>query len=127
MSSIIFNIVDIFFKNVYKKYKIPPIGIYYNGDKIMPSYLKDQKEILVRLRKLEGQLKGIQRMVEEDKYCVDVLNQLSSVVAATQKVAAIILKDHIQGCIRDAIIHDEHSDDHLNELVMVIDRFTMKK
>ncbi len=93
----------------------------------MSSYLKDQKEILVRLRKLEGQLKGIQRMVEEDKYCVDELNQLSSVVAASQKVAAIILKDHIRGCIRDALIHNEHSDDHLNELVTVIERFTMKK
>ena len=93
----------------------------------MPSYSKDQKEILVRLRKLEGQLKGIQRMVDGDKYCVDVLNQLSSVVAATQKVAAIILKDHIRGCVRDALIRDEHSDDHINELLTVIERFTSKK
>ena len=93
----------------------------------MPSYLKDKKEILVRLRKLEGQLKGIQRMVDGEKYCVDVLNQLSAVVAATQKVAAIILKDHIQGCIRDALIRDEHSDDYVNELVAVIERFTSKK
>jgi DNA-binding FrmR family transcriptional regulator len=94
---------------------------------MMPSYLKDKKEIRVRLRKLEGQLKGIQRMVEEEKYCVDVLNQLSAVVAATQSVASIILKDHIQGCIRDALIRDEHSDDHVNELMTVIERFTSKK
>ncbi len=93
----------------------------------MSSYMNDKKEILVRLRKLEGQLKGIQRMVDGDKYCVDVLNQLSSVVAATQKVAAIILTDHIKGCIRDALIRDEHSDDHVNELVTVIERFTNKK
>jgi len=93
----------------------------------MPSYLKDKKEILVRLRKLEGQLKGIQRMIEGEKYCVDVLNQLSAVVAATQSVASIILKDHIQGCIRDALIHDENSDDHVNELLTVIERFTSKK
>ncbi len=93
----------------------------------MPSYLKDKKEILVRLRKLEGQLKGIQRMVEEEKYCVDVLNQISAVVAASQKVASIILKDHIQGCIRDALVHDEHSDEHVNELLGVIERFTSKK
>jgi len=93
----------------------------------MASYLKDKREILVRLRKLEGQLKGIQRMVEGEKYCVDVLNQISAVVAAAQKVAAIILKDHIQGCIRDALIRDEHSDDHVNELLAVIERFTSKK
>jgi DNA-binding FrmR family transcriptional regulator len=94
---------------------------------LMPSYLKDKKEIQVRLRKLEGQLKGIQRMVEADKYCVDVLNQLSAVVAATQRVASIILKDHIQGCIRDALIHDANNDDHINELLAVIERFTSKK
>lgn len=103
------------------------MGIYSFGDIIMASYLKDKKEILVRLRKLEGQLKGIQRMVEDEKYCVDVLNQISAVVAASQKVAAIILKDHIQGCIRDALIHDEHSDEHVNELLGVIERFTSKK
>ena len=93
----------------------------------MASYLKDKKEILVRLRKLEGQLKGIQRMIEDEKYCVDVLNQISAVVAASQKVASIILKDHIQGCIRDALIRDEQSDDHVNELLAVIERFTSKK
>jgi DNA-binding FrmR family transcriptional regulator len=109
------------------KDKIPPIGIFNYGDKIMASYLKDKKEILVRLRKLEGQLKGIQRMVEGEKYCVDVLNQLSAVVAATQKVATIILKDHIRGCVRDALIHDESSDEHVDELLTVIERFTSKK
>ena len=92
----------------------------------MPSYAKDKQEILVRLRRMEGQLKGIQRMVEEDKYCVDVLNQLSSVIGATQKVAAIILQDHIRGCVHDALGRDEHGDDYVNELVTVVERFIRK-
>jgi DNA-binding FrmR family transcriptional regulator len=92
----------------------------------MPSYLKDKQEILVRLRRMEGQLKGIQRMIEQDKYCVDVLNQLSSVIAATQKVAAILLQDHIRGCVRDALSGDEHGDDYVNELVTVVERFIRK-
>ncbi len=92
----------------------------------MLSYSKDKKEILVRLRRMEGQLKGIQRMVDEGKYCVDVLNQLSSVIAATHKVSAIILKDHIRGCVRDALTRDEHGDDYVNELVAVVERFTGK-
>jgi DNA-binding FrmR family transcriptional regulator len=66
------------------------------------SYTKDKRDVLVCLRRMEGQLKGIQKMIEEDKYCVDILNQLSSVIATTQKVANIIIKDHIQGCVRDA-------------------------
>lgn len=52
----------------------------------MPSYMSDKQEILVRLKKMEGQLKGIRHMVEENTYCVDVLNQLASIIAAAQKV-----------------------------------------
>ncbi|MBI2832430.1 MAG: metal-sensitive transcriptional regulator [Chloroflexi bacterium] len=92
----------------------------------MPSYIEDKKEILLRLRKMEGQLKGIQKMVEEDKYCVDVMNQLSSIIAATHKVAAIILKDHIQGCVKDALTRNERSDEYVNELIEVVERYARK-
>lgn len=92
----------------------------------MPSYLNDKEQILLRLRKMEGQLKGIQKMVEEDKYCVDVLNQISSIIAASQKVATLILKDHIKGCVREALIRNDHSDEHINELVEVVERYTRK-
>lgn len=92
----------------------------------MPSYSSDKQQILLRLRKMEGQIKGIRKMVEEDKYCVDVLNQLSSIIAASQKVAGIILKDHIQGCVRDALTRNDRSDDYVNELVDVVERYTRK-
>ena len=105
---------------------MPPMGIIIIGGKRMPSYVKDKQEILVRLRRMEGQLKGIQKMVEEDKYCVDVLNQLSSIIAATQKVAAIIMTDHIKGCVRDALTRNENSEEYVNELVSVVERFTRK-
>ena len=90
------------------------------------SYANDKQKILVRLRKMEGQLKGIRKMVEEDKYCVDILNQLYSIIAGTQKVAAIIMKDHIQGCVMNAVTHNGHSDDYINELVEVVERYTRK-
>lgn len=94
----------------------------------MPSYIADKQEILARLRKMEGQLKGIQRMIERDDYCVDVLNQLSSVIAATQKVSSIILGDHIRGCVRNALQHDDkRSDESVNELLKVVGRFTSKR
>ncbi|OGO30179.1 MAG: hypothetical protein A2Z29_07820 [Chloroflexi bacterium RBG_16_56_11] len=92
----------------------------------MPSYVSDKEKILLRLRKMEGQLKGIRRMVEEDKYCVDVLNQLYSIIAGTQKVAAIIMKDHIKGCVKDALTRNDHSDDYVNELVEVVERYTKR-
>ncbi len=93
----------------------------------MPSYTKDKKALIARLRKMEGQLQGIRRMVEEDRYCVDVLNQLSSIIAAAHKISSIILGDHIRGCVSDALRRNEQSEDYVNELVGVVDRFTGRK
>ena len=92
----------------------------------MASYTGDKEKILVRLKKMEGQIKGIQKMVEQDKYCVDVLNQLYSIIAATQKVATIILRDHIQGCVRNAVTQNGHGDEYINELVEVVERYNRK-
>ncbi len=92
----------------------------------MVSYTKDNQTILARLRGIEGQLKSIQQMVEEDKYCMVMLCKLSSVSATTQKVATIILQDHVRGCVYDALRRDEHSDDYVNELVTVVERFIRK-
>jgi len=92
----------------------------------MPSYTDDKQQILLRLRRMEGQLKGIQKMVEQDKYCVDVLNQLSSIIAATQKVATIIMTDHIKGCVRDALTSGEKSEERVDELVSVVERFAKR-
>ena len=61
-------------------------------------------------------------MVEQDKYCIDILTQISSVMAATQKVGLIILNDHIHGCVRDAVIQDD-GEAYINELIQVLERF----
>lgn len=90
----------------------------------MASYDEDKQEILTRLRRMEGQLRGIQRMVEGDKYCIDVLTQISSVIAAAQRVGAIVLKDHINGCVRKALTDGQSSDEAVNELVQAVTHFT---
>lgn len=90
----------------------------------MASYNEDKQEILTRLRRMEGQLRGIQRMVESDKYCIDVLTQISSIIAAAQRVGAIVLKDHINGCVRKALTDGQDSDEAINELVQAVSHFT---
>jgi len=60
-------------------------------------------KVLARLRRIEGQVQGIQRMLEEDKYCVDVLLQLSAVQGAVEQVQKIVLGQHIESCVSDAI------------------------
>ncbi|HEB13147.1 MAG TPA: transcriptional regulator [Actinobacteria bacterium] len=89
---------------------------------IMPAYEKDVDKILARLKRIEGQMRGIQRMVEENKYCVDILTQVSSVIAATEKVGLIILRDHIKGCVYSSL-QEGNSEERIDELVMVVERF----
>ncbi|MEX0869164.1 MAG: metal-sensitive transcriptional regulator, partial [Nitriliruptoraceae bacterium] len=77
---------------------------------------------LVRLRRIEGQVRGLHRMVEEDRYCIDVLTQISSVTRALQGVAVGMLDDHVRHCVRDAIDNDEAADEKIDEALDVIAR-----
>ena len=65
------------------------------------SYSKD--DVLLRLRRIEGQVRGLQRLVEEDTWCIDVLTQISSVTKALQGVGVGLLDDHIRHCVREAV------------------------
>jgi DNA-binding FrmR family transcriptional regulator len=62
-------------------------------------YTATKDELLNRLRRIEGQVRGVERMVEEDRYCVDVLVQLSAIQAAVDKVALGLLDDHVRHCV----------------------------
>jgi CsoR family transcriptional regulator, copper-sensing transcriptional repressor len=62
-------------------------------------YSKDREALLKRLRRLEGQVRGVQRMVEEDRYCIDIVTQITAVQAALDKVALGLLEDHTQHCV----------------------------
>ncbi len=84
------------------------------------SYSADKAKILARLRRLEGQVRGVQRMVDEDKYCVDILTQISSIIAASRAIGLLVLEDHIRGCVLNA--HD--GEVVVTELTDAIERFT---
>ena len=68
-----------------------------------PGYIENREAIQKRLRKVEGQVRGLQRMVEEDTYCVDVLTQISAATRALQAVAIGLLEDHLGHCVTQAI------------------------
>ena len=69
----------------------------------MPGYTKDKQSIQARLRRIEGQVRGIQKMVEEDRYCIDVLTQVNATRAALESVALQLLADHTEHCVTEAI------------------------
>ena len=88
-------------------------------------YIKagDKEKIQARLRRIEGQVRGIQRMVDEDTYCVDVLTQLGSIVSATEGVALMVLRDHTEHCVRRSIEHGDEADEKIEELLGAVERF----
>jgi CsoR family transcriptional regulator, copper-sensing transcriptional repressor len=66
-------------------------------------YSSTKSEHLTRLRRIEGQVRGLQRMVDEDQYCIDVLTQIASVSKALQSVAVGLLDEHLHHCVADAV------------------------
>lgn len=68
----------------------------------MPSYQDSKTEHLQRLRRVEGQIRGMQRMVEADQYCIDVLTQVTAATKALQSVALQLLDEHMSGCVVEA-------------------------
>jgi len=69
----------------------------------VPGYKKDKDLVQDRLRRIEGQIRGLQKMVEDDRYCIDVLTQVSAVKAALERVALLLLADHTEHCVTEAI------------------------
>jgi DNA-binding FrmR family transcriptional regulator len=67
----------------------------------MRGYEEHKGDVLARLRRVEGQIRGLQRMVEEDAYCIDILTQVSAATSAVKKVAVVLLDDHIRHCVTE--------------------------
>ena len=68
-----------------------------------PGYIDDKEALRKRLRRVEGQVRGLQRMVDEDRYCIDILEQVSAATKALQAVALELLDDHLAHCVSDAV------------------------
>jgi DNA-binding FrmR family transcriptional regulator len=85
----------------------------------------DSKALHNRLRRIEGQVRGLQRMVDEDAYCVDILTQVAAVQTALEQVAVNVLDGHVRHCVADAVGGSDQatSDAKLDELMAAVRRF----
>jgi DNA-binding FrmR family transcriptional regulator len=86
----------------------------------MAGYSLSRDDYLVRLRRIEGQVRGLQRMVGEDKYCIDILTQVSSVTKALQGVAVGLLDEHMRHCVMEAAAKGD--DSKVGEATAAIER-----
>ena len=88
-------------------------------------YTKDKPSLLARMKKIEGQAKGIQQMIEDDRYCIDIVQQLTALSAAADEASLLILENHMEGCVANAI-RGQHGEGHIKELMGTI-RKAMKR
>jgi DNA-binding FrmR family transcriptional regulator len=99
----------------------PEAAIHMGGDHFRHSYTKDKAQLVRRLARIEGQVRGISRMIEREEYCIDILQQTSALRAAVDSLAVLVLEDHVQGCVRTAAERGE-VDRYVDEVVDVVRR-----
>jgi DNA-binding FrmR family transcriptional regulator len=86
-------------------------------------YTIDKADYLKRLKRIEGQVRGLQRLIDEDTYCIDVLTQVSAVTKALQSVAVGLLDQHVRHCVTNAVSDDpDHADAMVTEATKAIER-----
>ena len=88
----------------------------------IPGYIDDKEDVQKRLRGIAGQVGGLERMVEEERYCIDILTQVSAIQAALDAIAARLLENHTKGCV-SAAIKSGDGDAAVDELMTLVKRF----
>ena len=83
-----------------------------------PGYSEGREQLLKRLARIEGQVRGVERMVEEDRYCIDVVTQIQAIQAALDRVALGLLDDHARHCVAGA----PHEQEKLDEMMQAVGR-----
>ena len=88
------------------------------------SYEPMKADLVRRLRRIEGQVRGLQKMVEDGRYCVDILVQIAAVKSALHQVGLSILESHTRGCVAEALRERDREEEKVDELVQVLRQFT---
>jgi len=84
---------------------------------------EDHKKLIDRLNRVEGQIKGIKKMIEDDRNCFDVLKQIAAVNGAVRSLAMVVLENHLKGCVTGAIRDKEGGEKLIKEVVDFINKF----
>ncbi|HKL42418.1 MAG TPA: metal-sensitive transcriptional regulator [Clostridia bacterium] len=90
----------------------------------MAAYKDQKSDLAIRLKRAEGQIRGIRKMIDEEKYCIDVLNQISAVKGALKKVELKILEEHTKGCLKNALVSgsEDYTKEMIQELLKTIEK-----
>ena len=88
-------------------------------------YTKDKNKLITRLHRIEGQVRGVEKMLEDDRYCIDILTQIAAVNTALESLAFKILDDHVRHCVAGALASGDEADAQTKteELLEAVQRF----
>src|SRR5690349_6336518 len=94
-------------------------------EKTRHGYVSDKQALQSRLRRIEGQVRGVQRMVEDERYCIDILTQISAISSALDAVAVKVLGDHVEHCVAHAFASGDadQAKAKSRELMQAVERF----
>ncbi len=106
-------------------YVIPSWTVSVSGSHRTHGYAEQKDRLLKRLARAEGQVRGVARMVEEDRYCIDILTQLAAIDTALEGVALAILDDHVKHCVAGALASGDDAEGatKIDELLAAVRRF----
>ncbi|WP_323703968.1 metal-sensing transcriptional repressor [Mammaliicoccus sp. Dog046] len=99
------------------------MGEHLKDHTVTPRTNEEKEKVINRLKRIEGQVRGIQSMVEEDRYCVDILVQMSAIQSALKNVGFAVTERHMKHCVTDAIQKGE-GDETIEELMRVLKQFS---
>lgn len=85
--------------------------------------VEDHKKLMDRLSRIEGQVRGVRKMVENDRDCMDVLKQLAALSGAVRSVGMVVLEDHLKGCVSNTLRKEQDNDALIHEVITVFNKF----
>ena len=84
---------------------------------------EDHKKLIDRLNRIEGQVRGIRKMVEDDRDCMDVIKQVAAATGAIRGVGMVVLEDHLKGCVSDALRSDKDNNALIEQVITIFNKF----
>ncbi len=85
---------------------------------------EDHGKLIARINRIEGQVRGLKKMVEQDRDCLQVLKQVAAASGALRSLGAVILEDHLKGCVATAIKTQDHEDELIDQVVELFNKFS---
>ena len=90
----------------------------------MPLCGDDHPKLIARINRIEGQVRGLKKMVEDDRECLQVLKQIAAAAGALRSLGGVILEDHLKGCVSTAIQKDDNESELISEVVEIFNKFS---